>query len=100
MARGARKVLGADIGLAVTGIAGPGGALPGKPVGLTWIALCGPNQESAKEFTWRGDRLFNKSQSAQAGLQILLDYLEGLDTGAKEKESGLDSDPGMSGQGA
>ncbi len=36
MARGARVRLGADIGMAVSGIAGPGGGMPGKPVGLTW----------------------------------------------------------------
>jgi PncC family amidohydrolase len=80
MARGARTALGADIGLAVTGIAGPGGALPGKPVGLTWVALCGPNRELAREFRWDGDRLSNKRQSAQAALQTLLDYLEGKST--------------------
>jgi len=78
MARGARLALGADLGLAVTGIAGPGGALPEKPVGLTWIALCGPTQEQAREFRWRGDRRLNKSQSAQAALEILLEYLEKL----------------------
>ncbi|MGA2112938.1 MAG: CinA family protein [Anaerolineales bacterium] len=99
MARGARNALGADIGLAVTGIAGPGGALPGKPVGLTWVALCEPKQEWAREFTWGGDRLLNKSQSAQAALQILLEYLEGLSTRGEEKESRPDSEPGGSGQG-
>ncbi|MGD0576282.1 MAG: CinA family protein [Anaerolineales bacterium] len=78
MARGARTVLGADIAIAVTGIAGPGGALPGKPVGLTWVALCGPSKEWAEEFTWEGDRLSNKRQSAEAALRILLDYLKGL----------------------
>lgn len=83
MARGARSLLGADLGLAVTGIAGPGGALLGKPVGLTWVALASAHQEAAREFTWQGDRLSNKSQSAQAGLEILRDYLERLNSGAE-----------------
>ena len=71
MARGARVALGADIGLSVTGIAGPTGGLPGKPVGLTWIALSLRERESAQEFTWQGDRESNKEQSAEAALAML-----------------------------
>ncbi len=82
MARGARRALGADIGLSVTGIAGPGGAMPGKPVGLTWIALAARPAEVARQFTWHGDRLSNKAQSADAALKLLLDYLEGLEGAA------------------
>jgi PncC family amidohydrolase len=83
MARGARTALGATVGLAVTGIAGPGGALPGKPVGLTWVALCGPQREFARDFQWEGDRLSNKRRSAQAALQLLLEYLQ--DEAARSK---------------
>ncbi len=79
MARGARRALGADIGLSVTGIAGPGGAMPGKPVGLTWVALAAREAEVARQFTWHGDRQTNKAQSAEAALKLLLDYLEGLE---------------------
>jgi len=75
MARGARIALAADIGLAVTGIAGPGGGTPEKPVGLTWIGLSSPWDEFARQFIWHGDRIENKEQSAQAALQILVDYL-------------------------
>ena len=78
MARGARRALGADIGLAVTGIAGPGGALPGKPVGLTWIALSARNAELARQFIWTGSRTTNKAQSAQAALSLLNEYLQSL----------------------
>ena len=78
MARGARRALGADIGLSVTGIAGPGGAMPGKPVGLTWIALTAHDADQALAFTWSGDREQNKSQSAEAALALLGDYLRGL----------------------
>ncbi len=78
MAQGARRALGADIGLSVTGIAGPGGAMPGKPVGLTWIALSARDADQARSFIWSGDRLTNKSQSAEAALALLRDYLQGL----------------------
>jgi nicotinamide-nucleotide amidase len=78
MARGARHALGADIGLAVTGIAGPGGGLPGKPVGLTWIALSSRDLETARQFVWRGDREANKQESSEAALGMLEEYLDQL----------------------
>jgi PncC family amidohydrolase len=76
MARGVRRVVGADIGLSVTGIAGPGGGLPGKPVGLTWVALSVRDVERAEKFIWQGDRESNKAQSAEAALQLLKVYLD------------------------
>jgi PncC family amidohydrolase len=76
MARGARRSLGADLGVAVTGIAGPGGGLPGKPVGLTWVALSARDYDRAERFLWPGDREGNKAQSAEAALQMVLDYLD------------------------
>ena len=78
MARGARRALGADIGLSVTGIAGPGGAMPGKPVGLTWVALSARDADQARQFIWSGDREENKAQSAEAALALLRDYLQSL----------------------
>lgn len=77
MARGARRALSADLALSVTGIAGPGGATPEKPVGLTWTALCAPDGEWTRVFVWHGDRSANKASSAEAVLQLLLDYLQG-----------------------
>lgn len=78
MASGARYALAADIGMSVTGIAGPGGATPQKPVGLTWIALSADRVDEAWQFNWSGDRLSIKQQSAHAVLQMLKEYLEGL----------------------
>lgn len=75
MARGARMALGADIGIAVTGIAGPTGGLPDKPVGLTWIAISTRDEEQAEQHTWSGDRDENKRLSAEAALQMLLTTL-------------------------
>ncbi|HMK07974.1 MAG TPA: CinA family protein [Anaerolineales bacterium] len=75
MARGARQSLGADVGLAVTGIAGPTGGLPDKPIGLTWIALSTREGETAQEYRWQGDRHANKERSAEAALEMLLTSL-------------------------
>jgi len=77
MARGVRRLLGADLSIAVTGIAGPGGGLPDKPVGLVYIALSARRAESCQRFVWSGDRESNKWQSSEAALQMLVDYLRG-----------------------
>ena len=77
MARGARTALGSDIAVSVSGIAGPGGGLPDKPVGTTWIGLSTADGDWARKFVWDGNRLQNKALSAEAALQLVLDYLEG-----------------------
>ncbi len=76
MARGARKVLGADIAVSVSGIAGPGGGLPNKPVGTTWLGLSSPDGDYARLHCFNGDRRQNKTYSAEAALQFLADYLQ------------------------
>lgn len=77
MARGIRRVLAADVGASVTGIAGPGGGLPNKRVGLTWVGLSTPDGDWAFRFQWSGDRLQNKASSAEAVLRVVVDYLSG-----------------------
>lgn len=77
MARGARQALGVDIAVSVSGIAGPGGGTPEKPVGSTWIGLTAPDGEWARHFVWQGDREQNKQYSCDAAFQLILDYLEG-----------------------
>ena len=78
MARGAQRHIGGDIAIAVSGIAGPGGGTPEKPVGTTWIGLVAKDGEWAKEFHFSGNREQNKSSAADAALQMLLDYLQGI----------------------
>ncbi|MBM3127104.1 MAG: CinA family protein [Chloroflexi bacterium] len=75
MARGARAKFSATLGLAITGIAGPGGGMPGKPVGLVYLALADADAVIVEKHIWRGDRLQNKEQSAQAALELLHCYL-------------------------
>jgi len=77
MARGARKAIGVDIAVSVSGIAGPGGGTPDKPVGTVWVGLATPSGEEARHFIWDGDRIHNKYLSSEAALQFILDYLEG-----------------------
>jgi PncC family amidohydrolase len=75
MARGARAALRVDLAVSVSGIAGPGGGLPGKPIGTTWIGLAASDGAWARTFIWDGDRQQNKAYSAQAALQFVFDYL-------------------------
>ena len=77
MARGVRVALGATVAVSVSGIAGPGGGLPDKPVGTTWIGLSTTEGDWARQHVWDGDRSKNKALSANAAMQLVLDYLEG-----------------------
>jgi PncC family amidohydrolase len=76
MARGARRVVGADIGIAVTGIAGPSGGLPDKPVGTTWVAVSTRDREWTERHQWDGNRDENKAASVDAALELLLQVLD------------------------
>jgi PncC family amidohydrolase len=75
MAVGVRRVLATDIGISVSGIAGPGGGTPEKPVGLTWIGLSAPDLSRAMKKEFSGDRESIKGQAAEAALTLVLDYL-------------------------
>ncbi len=76
MAEGVRKLLGADLALSTTGIAGPTGATPAKPVGLVYIALSHPGGTEVREHRFVGERRGNKFSFATAALRILWEYLE------------------------
>jgi PncC family amidohydrolase len=77
MAQGVKRAFRADVGLSVTGIAGPGGGRPGKPVGLVYIALSAPDGEWLERRVWDGNRRENKERSAEAALDLLWRYLDG-----------------------
>ena len=76
LARGARSRLNATIGLGVTGIAGPGGATPGKPVGLTYIAVDSDVYSAVKKHQWPYDREGNRLASVGAALDLLEKAME------------------------
>jgi competence/damage-inducible protein CinA-like protein len=70
MASGVRDKLGADVGVSVTGIAGPGGGTPEKPVGLVWIAVHAA-EVKARRFHVGGDRGEIRQRAAQAALEMV-----------------------------
>jgi PncC family amidohydrolase len=77
MARGIRNLMKAQVAVSVSGIAGPGGGTPEKPVGTTWIGLVAEEGEWAKMFHFSRDRERNKILAVDAALHLLLDYLQG-----------------------
>ncbi len=79
MANGVRVVSNSDIGISVTGIAGPTGATPTKPIGLVWIGYSDKVESNAYKYIFNGDRTMVKEKSAQAALEILRRKLLGIE---------------------
>jgi nicotinamide-nucleotide amidase len=78
MATGARERLGAGVAVAVTGVAGPGGATADKPVGLVYLAMSGTLGERVRRAHFPGDRERIRHQASQAALEMLRRALLGL----------------------
>ncbi len=78
MAEGIRAVSGTDLGLAVTGIMGPGGGSADKPIGLVYVGICDSSVVTAKEFKFGDNRLLNKDRTSQAALETLRRFLLGI----------------------
>ncbi len=76
MARGVRRATGADIGVAVTGVAGPGGGTKKKPVGLVFLAVCGPQRaERTRRLEIHGPRATVRDRAVTAALRLTFDAL-------------------------
>jgi PncC family amidohydrolase len=75
MATGGRARTGAELAGSVTGIAGPDGGSPEKPVGLTYVAVADARGTEVRRHVWPGTRAENKRASAEAVLQLILDRI-------------------------
>lgn len=78
MARGACQALDVDVAVSVTGIAGPGGAEPGKPVGTVWIGISSGRATYAKQFLFDGGRDDVRRQTVETALAMLLSEIDQL----------------------
>jgi nicotinamide-nucleotide amidase len=77
MAQGARKALGVDWAVSITGIAGPGGGTAEKPVGLVYIGVAGPNGTTVKEYRlWHGDRTQLRLRASKFALHDVLERIK------------------------
>lgn len=77
MARGAREKTNADLGLSVTGVAGPGGGTAKKPRGLVYIALAAADKVICREYHFAGSRAAVRQGSVNSALNLLRQYLTG-----------------------
>jgi nicotinamide-nucleotide amidase len=81
MAEGVRERLGTDLGVGVTGVAGPDGGSEAKPVGLVYVAVAGLGSPVVRRFHWTGDRSANKRDSAAAAIELLLAQVQAAPRG-------------------
>jgi PncC family amidohydrolase len=77
LAMAARQWAGADIGIAETGIAGPGGASESRPPGLFWIAVAHGDRVMARQFEFGLDRAGNQRAAAEAAIGMAIEALRG-----------------------
>ena len=82
MAEGVRAALATSLAVSITGIAGPDGGTPAKPVGLTYLAVTGPAGTEVRRVVWAGDRNANKWSSAGLALELLLGAAEAAEAAA------------------
>ena len=79
MLKGVLRLTGADVGIATTGIAGPTGGTPEKPVGTVWIAAGSVHEQIVKDFCFSFDRQGNKMIFAKTALFLLREYIHDQD---------------------
>ncbi|MCX7908521.1 MAG: competence/damage-inducible protein A [Ignavibacteria bacterium] len=78
MAKNVRILLNTTYGLSITGVAGPTGGTPNKPVGTVWIGFSSPTTTFAKRYQFGGDREINRERSVYSALTLLYFQLKGL----------------------
>jgi PncC family amidohydrolase len=75
MADGVRRLFGADVGVGISGIAGPSGGSPAKPVGLVYCHIQGPDRGETLRFNFFGSRQEIQTKAAQATLEELIKFM-------------------------
>jgi len=83
MAAGVRERCRADVGLGITGIAGPGGATPGKPVGLVYVGLADGKRSVVRRFEFSGNRAGIRTAGSRAAIGMLRDFINERREGEK-----------------
>lgn len=78
MAVNVRNIFNSTYGISITGIAGPGGETPNKPVGTVWIGLATPESTLSELHQFAGDREINRERSVASALTMLYFYLKGF----------------------
>lgn len=81
MAQGCQRIFGSDLSVAITGIAGPGGGTPEKPVGTVFVAVATSKGLRSVRLQLSGERIQNKAQSVDAALKLCLEAMRGDATG-------------------
>ncbi|MEO0141927.1 MAG: CinA family protein [candidate division WOR-3 bacterium] len=76
MACGVRRKLGTDIGIGITGIAGPTGGTKEKPVGLVYISVCSKLHRVIKRYIFKGTRELIRKRACRASLEILKEFIQ------------------------
>ncbi|GAB1348905.1 competence/damage-inducible protein A [Ignavibacteriales bacterium] len=78
MCKGVRSISGTDLGLSITGILGPKGATPTKPVGLVYIGVASHDRSVVRKFNFGGTRIENKVRASQAALEMVRRFVLGI----------------------
>lgn len=89
MAENVRGIFEVDLGVSISGIAGPGGGAPGKPVGLVFIAVSGPRGTGVRRFVFAGDRGSVRRKSCIEALNAV--YLQARNISEEESNYGQEN---------
>ncbi len=77
MSKGVKNISNSDIGIGITGIAGPGGGTDEKPVGLVYISVCTPTKHMYEKYIFNGDRYNVRNSAANKAIEIVINLLKG-----------------------
>ncbi len=93
MAAGVRRLTGTRLAVAVSGVAGPDGGTPEKPVGTVWVAVADGGNVHARRFLFSGDRAAVRNATVDAAVEMLLDMLPGNEATVEQAGQWPDATP-------